>query len=207
MAVFAWRQFNVRLCNLGMTKDSANIFKGGFDPNRSIGKPDDVEEELARNPGAEFWQIFFPKDQVKTKQVVRGIVPLYLVPLLEDYITNQRPLLIRAALISTADRGTLFVDRGTLFLNRRGNPYSSNTFGSLIGGLTMKNAGRWGHPHLYRDALAYRWLDTHPEDYLSLSKHLWHRNINTTIRRYGRNFDESHGLKKVGGWVGTLFTS
>ena len=202
MAVFAWRQFNVRLCNLGTTKDSANIFKGGFDPNRSIGKPDDVEEELARNPGAEFWQIFFPKDQVKTKQVVRGIVPLYLVPLLEDYITNQRPLLI-----STADRGTLFVDRGTLFLNRRGNPYSSNTFGSLIGGLTMKHAGRWGHPHLYRDALAFRWLDTHPEDYLSLSKHLWHRNINTTIRRYGRNFDESHGLKKVGGWVGTLFTS
>ena len=70
----------------------------------------------------------------------------------------------------------------------------------------MKHAGRWGHPHLYRDALAFRWLDTHPEDYLSLSKHLWHRNINTTIRRYGRNFDESHGLKKVGGWVGTLFT-
>jgi hypothetical protein len=207
MAVFAWRQFNVRICNLGTSKDCANIFKAGFDPNRPIGKPDDVEAELARNPGAEFWQIFFPKEQVKTKQMVRGIVPLYLVPLLEDYVTNQRPLLIRAALISTADRGTLFVDRGTLFLNHEGSPYTRLAFGNLIGGLTMKHAGRWGHPHLYRDALAFRWLDTHPEDYLSLSKHLWHRNINTTIRRYGRNFDESHGLKKVGGWVGTLFTS
>ena len=195
MAVFAWRQFNVRLCNLGTSNDCANIFKGGFDPNRPMGKPDDVEAELARKPGTEFWQIFFPKGQVKTKQVVRGIVPLYLVPLLEDYIFNQRPLLVSAD------------DQGTLFLNHRGNPYTRHSFGSLIGGLTMKHAGRWGHPHLYRDALAYRWLDTHSEDYLALSKHLWHRDINTTIRRYGRNFDESHGLKKVGGWVGTLFTS
>lgn len=214
MAVFAWRQINVRICNLGTDEACKNIFKGGFDRSRQMGKPDEVEAELARNPGAEFWQIFFPKEQVKTKQVIRGILPLYLVPLFEDYIFNQRPILIdaalaRATLIRAADPlhpGALFVDRGTLFLNNQGNPYSLQSFGYLIGGLTRKHAGRWGHPHLYRDALAYRWLDTHPEDYLSLSKHLWHRNINTTIRRYGRNFDESHGLKKVGGWVGTLFT-
>jgi integrase len=56
-------------------------------------------------------------------------------------------------------------------------------------------------PHLFRDAFAYAWLDAHPADYLALSKILWHRNIKTTIRIYGREFDESNGAQKTEEWL------
>jgi hypothetical protein len=35
------------------------------------------------------------------------------------------------------------------------------------------------------------------EDYLTLSKILWHTNINTTIRIYGRRFNESAALCRM----------
>lgn len=193
MPTFAWRQRNVRECSLGTAKRCKNIFKAGFDQYRNIAKPPEVEAELAANSGAEFWQIYFSKDQVKTKQPIRGIVPLHIVPLLEDYLENYRPLLVGDS------------DPGTLFLNRRGKQHSKESFGNLIGNLTLKHAGRWVSPHLYRDALAHHWLDEHPEDYLTLSKALWHRNVDTTIKRYGHKYDESYGLQKVGGWTGSFF--
>jgi hypothetical protein len=72
---------------------------------------------------------------VKTKQTIRGIVPVHVAPLLEEYL-ETRHLLVGE------------VDPGTLFLNRaggkhRGGPLSKEAFGNLIGGLTQKYAGRW----------------------------------------------------------------
>jgi len=49
--------------------------------------------------------------------------------------------------------------------------------------------------------LAVKWLEEHPEDYLTVSKILWHRNIQTTLRIYGRNFDESHGVRRMEAWL------
>lgn len=196
---FAWRQRNTRECSLGTPERCANIFKGRLIENQSgtIAIPEDIKVLLEKNPEAEVWQIFFSKDQVKTHQTIRGIVPLHVVPLLEEYL-ELRHLLVGE------------VDPGTLFLNRRrgkhcGGALSKESFGNLVGGLTQKYAGRWAPPHLYRDALAFHWLEEHPDDYLSLSKHLWHTNINTTILRYGRKYDESYGLQKVGGWTGSFF--
>jgi len=44
-------------------------------------------------------------------------------------------------------------------------------------------------------------LEHHPEDFLTLSKILWHRNIKTTLQIYGANFDESHGARRVEQWL------
>jgi hypothetical protein len=196
---FAWRQRNTRECSLGTPERCANIFKGRLieNQNATIAIPEEIRAQLEENPEAEVWQIFFTKDQVKTKQTIRGIVPLHVVPLLEEYLE------IRHLLVGEVDPGTLFLNRAGG--KHRGGPLSKEAFGNLIGGLTQKHAGRWAPPHLYRDALAFHWLEEHPEDYLSLSKHLWHTNVNTTIRRYGRKYDESYGLKKVGGWTGRFF--
>jgi hypothetical protein len=54
---------------------------------------------------------------------------------------------------------------------------------------------------LVRDILAFKWLEDHPEDYLTLSKDLWHRSIETTLEIYGCKFDESHGLRRVEKWL------
>jgi hypothetical protein len=50
------------------------------------------------------------------------------------------------------------------------------------------------------DIVAYEWLRTHPEDFLTVSKLLWHRNLNTTLRIYGSRFDESTGVARMDDW-------
>jgi len=42
--------------------------------------------------------------------------------------------------------------------------------------------------------VAVAWLDHHPDDYLTISKLLWHQDLVTTLQVYGRNFDESHAV-------------
>lgn len=198
MPTFAWRQRNARECSLGTSKRCKNIFKARLSEYyRNAAIPEEIQALLAKDPDAEVWQIYFSKDQVKTGQTIRGIVPLHIVPLLEEYLE------LRHLLVGKTDPGTLFLNRGRG--KHRGGALSKLAFGDLIGGLTQKYAGRWVTPHLYRDALAHHWLDEHPEDYLSLSKHLWHTNINTTVQRYGHKYDESYGLKKVGGWTANFF--
>src|SRR5579859_7910492 len=64
----------------------------------------------------------------------------------------------------------------------------------------MRYTGRRVNPHLLRDIFAVKWLEDHPEDYLTLSKILWHRNIQTTLQIYGAGFDESHGARRVDDW-------
>jgi len=49
--------------------------------------------------------------------------------------------------------------------------------------------------------VAVAWLDHHPEDYLTISKLLWHQDLVTTLQVYGRNFDESHAVCRMEGWL------
>ena len=56
-------------------------------------------------------------------------------------------------------------------------------------------------PHLFRDIFAYAWLKEHPQDYLTLSKILWHKNINITIDTYGGRFNESSGVCATEAWL------
>jgi hypothetical protein len=71
----------------------------------------------------------------------------------------------------------------------------------LFSALTLRYKGRRVTPHIFRDIFAFRWLESHPEDYLTVSKALWHRDINTTLRIYGSRFDESHGVMRVEEWL------
>src|SRR5919197_3673101 len=57
------------------------------------------------------------------------------------------------------------------------------------------------NPHLLRDIFAYRWLDDHPEDYATLAVILWHKDIRTTLRIYGRDFNESNGICSIDAWL------
>jgi len=70
-----------------------------------------------------------------------------------------------------------------------------------VADLTIRFVGLKINPHFIRDILAYKWLEDHPEDYLTLSKILWHKNIQTTLRIYGQKFDESNGVRRVEEWL------
>ncbi len=52
-----------------------------------------------------------------------------------------------------------------------------------------------------RNSVAYKWLKEHPKDFLTLSKILWHKNVQTSIRIYGSRFDESSGTCAMEAWL------
>ena len=189
LTTLAWRQRNLRECRLG-EPEAANLFFAPLPPFIHIAKPKWVIEALAKNANQAFWQIFFREDETKMGQKVRGILPRRLIPLLEEYLAVHRPRLIHQK------------DPGTLFLNEDGCAIDYQLMTYHISELVLKHCGRRMTPHLFRDAFAYAYLDVHPEDFLTLSKILWHRSIKYTLGVYGRNFDESNGVRRVDEWLG-----
>ena len=189
LLILPWRQRNIRECRIGRKSGGANLFKAEIEQWDSLAKPTWVQEELRSNPRAKFWQYHFREDETKNGREVRSILPRRLVPLLEEYLEQARPLLLS---------GT---DPGTLFLNEDGARFKENTIIALVSKLTLRYGGRRVTPHIFRDIWAYWWLSSHPEDYLTVSKKLWHRNIQTTLRIYGCKFDESQADCRVEEWL------
>lgn len=189
LLILPWRQRNIRECRIGSKSDGANLFKAEIERWDSVAQPKWVEDELRSNPRVKFWQYHFREDQTKNGREVRSILPRRLVPLLEEYLEQARPLLLN---------GT---DPGTLFLNEDGARFKENTIIALVSKLTLRYGGRRVTPHIFRDIWAYWWLSSHPEDYLTVSKKLWHRNIQTTLRIYGCKFDESQADCRVEEWL------
>jgi hypothetical protein len=184
-----WRSRNVRECRIVCSGDGANLSKKELPLLANIAVPIWAQREWKLNPHQQFWQFYFRKDETKTGNEVRGIVPHRLVPLLEEYLEHQRSTLLRGR------------DPGTLFVNRKGTALTGTQLGLLISDLTLRYSKHRVTPHLFRDVLAFKWLEDHPEDYLTISRALWHRNIETTLQVYGRRFDESHALRRVEEWL------
>jgi integrase len=186
LLILAWRQRNIRDCRV--TGDNPNLFEAPISPFSMATRPSWVAEQERASPGTSFWQIHFDPSETKTKNEVNAFLPSELVPLLEEYLSIHRPVLVGKS------------DPGTLFVSSTGRPMKVGQMRSLVTKLASAHAGVPVTPHLYRDIVAYEWLKTHPEDYLTVSKLLWHRNLNTTLRIYGRRFDESTGVARMDDW-------
>jgi integrase len=184
-----WRQRNIREARLGPIAGGGNIFKEESPPLLAMARPRSVEAAVRTDPNAKCWRVFFGSEETKTRHVVRCFVPSQLTPLLEDYVANHRPQLVGN------------VDPGTLFVNDHGRPFNAQSLEVRMGRITMGYAGRRVTPQLLRDVFAVAWLNDHPEDFVTLSRILWHRNINTTIRVYCRNFDESYATRHIEDWL------
>ena len=89
----------------------------------------------------------------------------------------------------------------TLFLKRAGRPLRRATMTELIEELTLSYGGKKVNPHSFRDIAAYTWLRHHAEDFLTLSKMLWHSNLATTVETYGSRFNESAGVVAIESWL------
>jgi hypothetical protein len=189
LTTLAWRQRNVRECRISTTAPGPNLLKGEISCHPTLAKPPWVEEALMSNPHETFWQIYFRKSETKNGRSVHYLLPKQLVPLLEEYLTKYRPLLLRGD------------DPGTLFVNQYGAPLTKSSVEDLVSNLTLEHVGVLVNPHLFRDIFAVKWLEEHPEDYLTLSKILWHKTVEVTLNIYGRNFDESHGARRVEEWL------
>ncbi len=189
MTTLPWRQRNLRECKLGRKEQGANLFKDEIPPYSTLAILGWIQETLMTNAHAQLWQLYFRAEETKTGQIVHSLLPRQLIAPLEEYLMFHRPMLLRGE------------DPGTLFLNSEGRPLTAYGVEDLVARITVRYSGRRVTPHLFRDIFAVKWLEDHPEDYLTLSKILWHRNIQTTLRIYGRNFDESHGVRRTEEWL------
>ncbi len=182
-----WRQRNVR--EMRISGSMPNLFRSAVPPFTPIDKPDWVVQEEQRNSAAEFWQFRFSPAETKTKIAPHALLPRQLTGILEEYLTKWRLLLVGSS------------DPGTLFVNRIGGRMTQLDIARAVSDLTVRYGGRRVTPHLFRDIVAFTWLKTHPQDYLTLSKLLWHSNVNTTIRIYGGRFNESSGVCAMEAWL------
>jgi integrase len=183
LLVLPWRQRNIRECRIGGR--NPNLIRTVLPKMASVAKPDWLQRAEEQNGRVETWQFRFAPNETKTGNDVHCVLPQCLAPLLEEYLTVHRPRLICGA------------DPGTLFMNEHGNAMGPSQVRNVVSRLTLKYGGRIVTPHLFRDIFAYMWLELAPEDYLTLSKLLWHRNIQTTIHTYGRRFNESTALCRM----------
>jgi len=187
LVVLAWRQRNIRECRI--KGEQPNLFKAPIPLHSKVSKAKWVIEEEKRNPKAEFWQCKFSPEETKTKHTVHFVLPQSLICLLEEYLKDHREHLV------------VKPDPGTLFLKTNGTSFKISQFSDLVSELTLRYGGKAVHPHLYRNIIAYTWLEHHPEDYLTLSKLLWHRDVSVTLKIYGRLFDESNGVSRMDEWL------
>ncbi len=188
LLTLAWRQRNIRECRLGMPQ-ADNLFYAELPIRTHVAKPEWVVRALQDGSQQQFWQFYFREDETKIGSQVRGILPHSLVPLLEEYLQDHRPRIIGNS------------ETTTLFVNCDGGPLDDQTTNDLVAELVLKYAGKRVPPHLFRGCFAYKWLEGHPEDYLTLSKILWHQNVQTTIDMYGAQFDESNGVCRIDDWL------
>lgn len=189
LVTLPWRQRNLREMRIGRQEDGANIFKAQVSHDDGMARPGWLVEELKRNPKLEVWQFRFRPRETKTNHFVHGILPRQIVVPLEEYLNSFRPLLI-----SGND------DPGTVLLNDSGRSYSTVWIYIRVTEITFRFLRRPVNPHLFRHIYAKAFLAAQPENYLTLSKILWHRDVKTTIRLYGAGFDESHGARAAEEW-------
>jgi integrase len=178
-----WRQRNIRECRL-----RENLLKTRIQPYSTIDKPQWVEDALSKNPSEEFWQVHFEPGETKGGREVDLLLPQELVPLLEDYLEHHRPLLV------------LGQDPGFLFLNCKGRPMNRHSLTNLVGRLTQRYVGRRVTPHIFRYVFTVTYLNENPQDFMSASKVLWHRRLDTTHLIYGEPYDESYGPRIIEKW-------
>lgn len=185
--VLPWRQRNLRECRV--SGRSPNLFKTRIPSITQIDKPAWVIEEETRNPNAEFWMISFNPDETKTHITVDLVLPRTLIEPLERYLSDYRPILVNGRCSEM------------LFVNMVGKKIRADRVEKIIGHWTTTCTGTRTIPHMIRDSVAFRWLKAHPGDFLTLSKILWHRNVQTTIGTYGSRFNESSGTCAMEAWL------
>jgi integrase len=165
------------------------LFKAKVPAFSYVDKPAWANQEETQNPNAEFWQIKFSREETKTGVSVHCLVPRQLIGLLEEYLSEYRPILLRGR------------ECNTLFVSPETDVMSSWFVTDTISDLTLRYGGRRVTPHLFRDVVAFAWLKSHPEDYLTLSKMLWHKHISTTINYYGSRFNDSSATVAMESWL------
>lgn len=188
LIILPWRQRNLRECRISGGPHQ-NLFYAPISKNSSLSRPEWLVQQEKSKADKPVWQIRFSHEETKSKNEIAGFLPYELTLLLEEYLEH------RSALIPSGKP-----DPGTLFVTTCGIAMNQHSFETLVQSLTSTYAGKAVNPHLFRDIVAYEWLREHPQDYLTLSKVLWHKSVEHTLKVYGSRFNESTGIARMDDW-------
>jgi integrase len=136
-----------------------------------------ISIELGQNlikPGGvqtPYWLVF-PRYDVKNRVDLNFQFDQPLTDLLDEYIHEYRPALLRGT------KGSW------LFPGEGGRPKSTLMFGKQITERIQKAVGLRITPHQFRHAAAAIYLKHRPGDYETVRRLLGHRDIQTTVRFY-----------------------
>lgn len=137
---------------------------------------DSGDGTLRKEPDGQYW-IRIPADQVKNRKAIAAPLPSSATARLDEYLAVHRPRLLAGA---TSDY--VFVAGNT---NGKGRAWW--TLGNRLFNLTRTLIpGCMGfHTHMWRHLFATRWLEKHPDDYLTVAL-LLGDDMDTVMRYYGR---------------------
>src|SRR5258708_27411165 len=142
----------VRLANLASIKLGFNLIK----PN---------------GPDSNYWLVF-PRYDVKNRVKLEYPLEPSLSRLIDEYIHNFRPVLLRGR------------NEDWLFPGQRGGAKGKISFGSQITERIYKATGLQPTVHQFRHAAGALILQRRPGEYELVRQLLGHRNVQTTIKFY-----------------------
>lgn len=122
-------------------------------------------------PDSDYW-LSFPNYDVKNRVKLEYPLADYLTPLIDEYVHDFRPILLRG-------RNEEF-----FFPGLHGGAKGKVSFGDQISRRILKLTGLRITPHQFRHAAGALILQSHPGNYELVRQILGHRSVSTTIRCY-----------------------
>jgi hypothetical protein len=189
LIVWPWRGSN--LCNCRISGDSPNLFKGPVKRTASLQIPPYVTEALAKDPNAEFWQVYISAQEHKTGRKtgkdIHAILPSLIVAPLDEYLSYREEYL----------RVIGIDDPGTLLINEEGNRLRLQSFLWLVKDFALYYGGAPTNPHMFRDAVSDECMINHPHDSEHVAKGLMHSTDRTMKRSYAGRHNASVGANTL----------
>ena len=130
-----------------------------------------LERHLVRSRGG-IVHLVIPKNEVKNRVVIEGILPPPTVRLLDLYLKRYRPLLL------TGPSQWLFPGAAA------DQPKCDTRLGAQISDTIKEQTGLLVHPHLFRQIAAKAYLDAHPGEYGVIRLVEGHKSVDTTTKYY-----------------------
>jgi hypothetical protein len=142
--------------------------------------PQWAEELLRTDPDSEFWQFRYESSD---GQLFRGLVLQNMIPMLELYLREYRPMLIGGR-----------PDQGPVFFDRSGGVLTSYRLGQLVGNLTHRYTKKWVTPTAIRSSFAHYWRDKYPNKDAVLANIQWVQ-YPTIKLRYDEKFRQQRAAR------------
>lgn len=143
-----------------------------------------LDQHIQRPVGGQMgrWRVEIERKDVKNKQLIGGYLPPDASALLERYVKEFRPLLVK-------------VPTNALFVSQTGKQKGTSALSKQVRRFIKRETGLDVNSHLFRSLAGELYLRENPGDYETVRQMLFHTNIETTRRHYAGHDVERNLLR------------